>query len=274
MFNSKIKITYAEPWLPFHHRFLIHIVELFSARLTLEKRYKKFITLSHNKKGAALWKHALNSMGIQVPILASIPKRNKFRGLVIAANHPFGVADGVFLSWLASTIDVDFKVIANGVLQQEPLLADNILPIEFSNRNNAMRENVYTRKTAIELLKNGGVIAIFPAGAVAWSRKKGLPVEEENWKPMLGRLINQSNCDVMITKFEGQNSKFFQIASRFNQIVRQSLYLYEIKKSLDKPMKFNILKYLKNEDIPKMNDKSLSLHLQRELKKNVNLRIK
>ena len=39
-------------------------------------------------------------------------------------------------------------------------------------------------------------------------------------------------------------------------------------------MKFNILKYLKNEDIPKMNDKSLSLHLQRELKKNVDLRIK
>ena len=116
-----------------------------------------------------------------------------------------------------------------------------------------MRENVYTRKTAIELLKKWRGSSHFPCWRRCLVKKKGPSLlEEENWKPMLGRLINHSNCDVMITKFEGQNSKFFQIASRFNQIVRQSLYLYEIKKSLDKPMKFKYYKYLKNEDIPKM----------------------
>ena len=272
MMKSNIKITYAEPWLPFHQRVLIHFVELLSARLALEKRYKKFTSLSHNKKGTDLWKHALNSMGIKAPKLKPIPIRDETRGLIIAANHPFGVADGVFLSWFASTIDIDFKVIANGVLQQEPLLANNILPIQFSNRNNAMRENVYTRKVAIETLKKGGVVAIFPAGAVAWSRKKGMPVIEEDWKPMLGRLINYSNCDVIITKFEGQNSKIFQIASRINQAFRQSLYLYEIKKSLDKPMKFKVLKYIRNEAVPKLDDKSLSLHLQAQLNKNNNFK--
>ena len=266
MLKSNIKITYAETWLPFHHRVFIYVVELLSAKLVLEKRYKKFISFSHNKKGTDLWKHALNSMGIESPALDPIPKRQKSRGLIIAANHPFGVADGVFLSWYASTIDPDFKVIANGVLQQEPLLADNILPIEFSNRTNAMRENVYTRKSAIETLKNGGVVAIFPAGAVAWSKKKGLPVKEEAWKPMLGRLINESNCDVMITKFEGQNSNFFQIASRINQTIRQSLFLYEIKKSLDKPMQFSVIKYLNNEKIPELDDKNLSVYLQNKLK--------
>ena len=49
--------------------------------------------------------------------------------------------------------------------------------IDFSNKKNAMRDNVITRQTAIQILKNGGVIAIFPAGGVAWARKKGLPVE-------------------------------------------------------------------------------------------------
>ena len=99
-------------------------------------------------------------------------------------------------------------------------------PIDFSNRKNAMRDNVVTRKTAIKTLKDGGVIAIFPAGGVAWSRKKGLPVQEDDWKPMLGKLINDSNCDVIITKFEGQNSKVFQFASRIHQTIKQSLYLY------------------------------------------------
>ena len=35
-------------------------------------------------------------------------------------------------------------------------LADNILPIDFSNKKNAMRDNVITRQTAIQILKNGG----------------------------------------------------------------------------------------------------------------------
>ena len=132
-----------------------------------------------------------------------------------------------------------------------------------------MRNNVVTRQTAIKMLKNGGVVAIFPAGGVAWSRKKGLPIQEDDWKPMLGRLINDSNCDLIMTKFDGQNSKAFQLASRVHQTIKQSLYLYEIKKSLDKPMQFKVLKYLKNETLPNLNDRDLSLYLQKELNKSL-----
>ena len=266
MFKTNVKITYAESWLPIHHKFFIHTVELLSARIALEKRYKNFISNSKNKTGTKLWKHALTSMGIKTPDLTPVPKREKGKGLIIAANHPFGVTDGVFLSWFASTFDDNFRVIAHGVLQKEPTLADNILPIDFSNKKNAMRDNVITRQTAIQILKNGGVIAIFPAGGVAWARKKGLPVEEDDWKPMLGRLINDSKCDVLITKFGGQNSSAFQFASRIHQTFKQSLYLYEIKKRLDKPIEFKILKYLKNETLPKLDDKSLSLFLQSKVK--------
>jgi len=69
IFKSNVKITYAESWLPFHHRFLIHTVEFLSARISLEKRYKKFVTLAHDKKGTELCEHALNSMGIATPII-------------------------------------------------------------------------------------------------------------------------------------------------------------------------------------------------------------
>ena len=82
---------------------------------------------------------------------------------------------------------------------------------------------------------------------------------------MLGRLINDSNCDVIMTKFDGQNSKAFQLASRVHQTIKQSLYLYEVKKSLDKPMQFKVLKYLKNQTLPNLNDKELSLYLQNKL---------
>ena len=118
--KTNVKITYAESWLPIHHKFFIHTVELLSARIALEKRYKNFISNSKNKTGTELWKHALTSMGIKTPDLAPIPKRKKGKGLIIAANHPFGVTDGVFLSWFASTFDDNFRVIAHGVLLKEP----------------------------------------------------------------------------------------------------------------------------------------------------------
>jgi putative hemolysin len=266
MNKNIVKITYAEPWLPFHHRLFINIVETCSARIALKKRYETYTDKVKDKKGNALWDQAIESLGIIKPNFL-LPEKNKKRGLVIAANHPFGVTDGVFLAWIASRIDPKFKVIAHGILQKEPSLAHSILPIDFSNSKNAMRNNVLVRRKAIEILKKNGVIAIFPAGAVAWSRRKGQPVQEEIWKPMLGKIINSSKCDFLLTKFEGSNSNLFQVASRIHQTVKQSLYLYEIKKSLDKPINFKVCKYYKNEELPYLDDKSLALFLQTEVEK-------
>ena len=42
MIKNTVKITYAEPWLPFHHRLFINIVETCSARIALKKRYASY----------------------------------------------------------------------------------------------------------------------------------------------------------------------------------------------------------------------------------------
>ena len=48
MFKKSVKITYAEPWLPLHHRLFIEVVETCSARFALKKRYDNY--KQHNKK--------------------------------------------------------------------------------------------------------------------------------------------------------------------------------------------------------------------------------
>ena len=47
-----------------------------------------------------------------------------------------------------------------GSLQKEPSLAPNILPIDFSNNKNAMRNNVNIRKEAINILNNNKALEI------------------------------------------------------------------------------------------------------------------
>ena len=52
MNKNIVKITYAEPWLPFHHRLFINIVETCSARIALKKRYasqRRGGTMQHRK---------------------------------------------------------------------------------------------------------------------------------------------------------------------------------------------------------------------------------
>ena len=63
MFKSNVKITYAESWLPIHHKFFIHTVELLSARIALEKRYKNFITNSKKQNWYRVMETCINLYG-------------------------------------------------------------------------------------------------------------------------------------------------------------------------------------------------------------------
>ena len=47
--------------------------------------------------------------------------------------------------------------------------------------------------------------------------------------------------------------------------MKQSLYLYEIKKSLDKYINIKICDFIKNETLPKSNDADLSIFLQKKI---------
>ena len=95
----------------------------------------------------------------------------------------------------------------------------------------------------------------------------GEPIKEEYWKPMIGKLLNSSIADLLLNKFKGSNSNIFQAASRINQTMKQSLFLYEIKKSLDKYINLDICDFIQNKNLPNLNDKELALFLQNKIEK-------
>ena len=84
---------------------------------------------------------------------------------------------------------------------------------------------------------------------------------------MLGKLLNSSSADLLLIKFKGSNSKIFQAASRINQTMKQSLYLYEIKKSLDKYISLDICDFIQKKNLPNLNDKELALFLQNKIER-------
>lgn len=264
-------ISYAENWLPLHHRIFIHAVEILTGRLSLKRRYNTFQKLVDKDNSISPWDLALDVMGLKISNEIRIPKKRKGKGLLIIANHTYGLPDGLILGWIASKLDKNFRVISNNVLRQEPTMNGNILPIDFGMSRKSKLTNIETRKKAISQLNQGGVVAIFPAGGVAWSRKKGEPVKDIDWKPFTGRLIKSSGCDVLPVKFYTHNSALFQIASRIwnnkenvsiGLTLRYSLFIREIRKTLDKEIQFDFMDLISNEYLPNLNDYDLTQYLR------------
>ncbi len=158
--------------------------------------------------------------------LASIPKTGP---LVVVANHPYGVLDGLIINMMMNKVRPDYKVLTNSVLCQIEETKDNLLEIDFASTEAALQTNLSTRKAARDLLKNGGAIAVFPAGGVStiptW---KDRVAQDTAWQTFIAGLIQSSEATVVPIFFEGQNSRMFQMASLVSPTLRLAMFFKEV----------------------------------------------
>ncbi len=263
--REPVEITYADPHMPAMQRIVIKAVEGVTGRAALRRRYRRYLRTGDRVTGPLAWDRAVQYLGVTFQARVSPETKRDGKGLLIIANHPFGVVDGIVLSWIASRIDPAFRVIAHGLLLQEPTLTPNLLAIDFSETPGAARRNVETRRQAADILKKGGVVGIFPAGAVAWSQRRNEPVRDHDWKPMTGKLIQASKCDVLPVRFHGKNSWPYQMAARHAEVLRIGLLLNEVRNKLDKPVRVDVGRRIDYESLPDLEPTALLQHLRDHL---------
>jgi putative hemolysin len=162
--------------------------------------------------------------------LAAWPKRGP---LVVVCNHPFGVIDGVIACRLTAAARGDFRILINSVLDLVEETAPYFLPIDFSGTKAAQATNLKSRNAALDYLKQGGCVVIFPAGEVAttrrlWSRRP----QELPWKNLVARMVQESHAAVAPVYFAGSNSPLFQIASHLSMTLRMALYFRETRRMM------------------------------------------
>ena len=63
----------------------------------------------------------------------------KKNSLMIIANHPFGIIDGLILCSLISEIREDFKIMTHETLKFLPQLENFILPVDFSSNKKVIK---------------------------------------------------------------------------------------------------------------------------------------
>ena len=211
---------------------LVRAVERLSGQPRIKRLYEQYrADLADN---VPFFDAAIRLLDLDVQFSASrhaaIPRTGP---LVIVANHPFGVLDGLVISWLTSLRRPDFKVLTNSVLDGVPEARPYLLRVDFSGTREAIEANVAMRKAALDHIRQGGCVIVFPSGGVATTpRPFDRTAVDDEWKPFTAKLITQGKAHVTPVYFEGQNSRLFQLASHLSMELRLALVFREVRRRM------------------------------------------
>ena len=156
--------------------------------------------------------------------------------VVVVANHPYGILDGLAMGSILSAARGHFRILAHSVFRRAEDLSGSILSVDFSQTREATEANVATRRQALEYLSGGGAIGGFPAGAVSTAATPFARPMDSAWKPFTARMILRSGAMVVPVHFGGHNSRLFQVASHLNYTLRMGLMIREFRSRIGKPL--------------------------------------
>ncbi len=234
---DKRRLSYAGTFTNPFKRGVIRTIEWLTAKLHILRLIRKFEARGI-PEGQAFWAQALDIMGITVttpaPEIARIPPTGP---LVIVANHPHGLVDGMVLAEVIGRVRTDYKILTRNLLTGLPEIAPFMIPVPFAHEADAREEGLKMRADAMLHLKRGGCIVLFPAGAVAASESYFGPVIEKDWNPFTAKMVARSKAQVLPIRFPTHNSRLYQIANQLSATLRQSLLLYEIRAAFNKPQR-------------------------------------
>ncbi|MCP5085969.1 MAG: acyltransferase [Rhodobacteraceae bacterium] len=220
-------LTYATSFTSPWKRILIKVIENFTGRIKLLRLVRKWER--DENRDSDFWQSVLDKLEIKLTTpqeeLDYIPKEGP---LVVVSNHPHGLVDGIVMAHLLSHARDDYKILTRSLLCHVPRIDKYLLPVSFPHEPDAIQNNLRTRKEAIQHLKAGGCVGLFPAGTVATSDTWFGPAIDPDWMPFAAKLIRQGGAQVLPVYFPGQNSRWFQIANKLSTTLRQSLLLHEI----------------------------------------------
>lgn len=245
-----IHFTYATQVASRPQRALIRAIELLGGQPKLRRLYLE--NLRAPRDGETFFDAAIRLLKLDVRFdQAMLDKVPADRPVVFIANHPYGVLDGITLTWLAMKARPDVKVMANAVLCQAPEARANLLSIDFSPTEEARQTTINSRLEVQRILKSSGAIGIFPGGGVSAAMKplRG-PALDLPWAPFTAKMIMMSKATVVPIWFEGQNSRLFQIASNMSYTVRLSLMFHETARRMGTALNVNIGEPVNFEDLP------------------------
>ena len=221
-------------------------------KVTGQPRIKRLYVdyVNDDRPDSLFWQDAVDRLSLSVNVMmdkgAYIPETGR---LLVIANHPFGVIDGLILCSEISKIRQDYKIMTHQVLRQAPAVMHQILPVDFENTEAALRINMQTRKDAVQQIRNDGAVILFPSGGISLAPKVIGMAEDYEWKTFAAKLALMENTTILPVFFSGQNSLMYMAARKLSQTLGYSLMFREIVRRIGSTVDVTIRKPIQSSDL-------------------------
>jgi putative hemolysin len=190
----------------------LHLRALFASQI--ESRLAKHPGLLHlydevrSEAGESFLDRLETTIGVEVSVRdadrAKIPAGG---ATMVVANHPFGLLDGAVLLNLLLHVRPDVKILVNHVLASISELRPWSIYVDTVNGDS--QRNMAGLKQGLAWLRQGGMLAVFPAGEVShWDLRQGQS-NDPKWTLSVGWLLRRTEATALPVYFPGSNSAAF-----------------------------------------------------------------
>ena len=147
--------------------------------------------------------------------------------VVVVANHPAGIADGIAVWDALKERRQDVSFFANrDAIRVVPGLEDVIIPVEWvETRRTHGRSREMVRQT-LKTFRDRRVVVIFPSGRLARLSWRGL--EEREWLPTAISLAQKYNAPILPMHIRGRNSWLYYLFYFLNTEIRDMTLFREL----------------------------------------------
>lgn len=190
----------------------------------------------------------LNSRCIMAVMSARLAQKLQVRGLrnvpaqgpaLIVANHPTGIADGIFVHHVLARVRPDLFFYANSdILRVLPQMQDMIVPVEWRRDRRSHAKTRETMRQTSRALKEGRLGVIFPSGRLA--KRRGLQLIEREWKPSAAMIARKFDAPVIPVHIQARNSALFYLLDLIHPTLRDITLFHETLNKDRQPYKISI----------------------------------
>lgn len=147
--------------------------------------------------------------------------------VIIAANHPTGLADGVAMWEALKRIRSDILFFANAdAIRVSPRMVDVIIPVEWVAEKRSPAKAKETLRRAKEAFKAEKCVVIFPSGRLAAMEEDGLT--ERPWFQTVATLARKQKCPIIPVHVNARNSWLYYFLSKVSGELRDITLFYEL----------------------------------------------
>lgn len=209
----------------------------------------------------------LEKLNIDLKVSGEAPSSYPATGpVILMANHPFGLLDGMALDHIISKFRSDVFLMGFYALGQIPEYTDRLILVDPLKKRSRQSLNIKSWRQAFRFMSGGGALIIFPAGSVShfqWDKKS---VADPEWNAHIATLARKTGATVLPVHLHGHNGWLFQLSGMVSPKLQNLLIFKEFPKMKNRKLKVTLGKAMPPETWSDIKDDTVLInHFRKEV---------